>query len=132
MKKAIFLLVVFSALALVLTGACVWNAKLTVINDTGDDVTISATSFFDNNGVVMLTVPAGETVKFDLVRGVYGGVKISACGNSTTRTLDLTTNLQLRLPACEKMIQTWRPLWMGEPSLEKLNICTKPGMWWQY
>jgi hypothetical protein len=69
--------------------------------------------------IYFLTIPDGTYKTFTVERHVYDAT-IWACGDDSSATLDILTQLQLNFPAC-----TYAPN-NGEPSLEKVHLTDTP------
>jgi len=128
MKKALIIVLALVILAVALTGANKWPAKVWIYN--GDD---ASTAYFNFEGdeypIVQLTVLPGEAKLFSFPRGVWDG-KLTYCGATKSFVIDARHNVWLNLPSCAKARQTGRALFQGEPSMEKYNrYMTAPQEW---
>jgi hypothetical protein len=135
MFKAIATMVVLSLVVLILAAANPWLARLTVINQTGEDIYISM-----DYPYTWLTVKAdddlGDDEKpktiFTIERDVYNA-RVFACGMTATGKINMDRNLRLNFTPCELWPQTDTPKYLGEPSQEKPNWFRTPGMAeWQF
>lgn len=64
---------------------------------------------------------------------MYQNVEITACGYTATGTMNLKRNLRLTFTPCDEMLQSDKPRYLGEPSMEKRNWFRAPGMAsWQW
>ena len=119
MKKALIIVLALVILAVALTGANKWPARLWIYN--GDD---ASTAYFNFEGdeypVVQLTVLPGESKLFTVPRGVWDG-KLTFCGFTKSFEIDVKHNVWLNLPSCDKQKQADRWMFLGEPSMEKYN-----------
>ena len=135
MKKALIIVLALAVLAVALTGASKWPAKLWIWNrDT------ASTAYFNFGGdeypIVQLTVGPEEKKVFELPRGEWDGT-LTYCGVSKAFDIDATTNVWLSLPDCgnqkqryagyecvgwntDKVCTSWvakgKQVWFGEPS----------------
>jgi hypothetical protein len=130
MKKALIVVLALAVLAVALTGASKWPAKVWIYN--GDD---ASTAYFNFGGdeypIVQLTVAPGEAKNFDFPRGVWDG-KLTYCGTTKSFTINANHNVWLNLPSCAKARQTGRDLFQGEPSMEKYNKYLSSPQEWKF
>ena len=123
MKK----IVIFSILlaAIVLSAVNPWPAQLKVWNWTGDNIYFRL-SYRGEQKYFLTATPQGNTDTyrfslFEVARKKYKS-EVSACGVTTTGSIDLNNNLKLTFTDCAMMRQFWRPLYWGEPGMEKPNF----------
>ena len=123
MKKTILFGVLL--LALLLSAANPWNAKLTVLNYTEDNVFIQLLYRSQPQYFLTATVQGNTTEYhkslFDVSRKKYD-TKVTACGVTVEGTMDLNSNLKLVFTECLKMIQYLHPQYWAEPGFEKPNF----------
>jgi hypothetical protein len=156
MKKALIIVLALVLLAVALTGANKWPAKIWIYN--GDS---SSTAYFNFEGdefpVVQFVVGPGESKVFTVAKGDYDGV-LTFCGASTPFDMHAGHNLWINLTTCAQMRQVsktgtycrvydngtpndptddyekcykYRPMYLGEPSREKFNrFIGSPQEWW--
>lgn len=129
MYKPVGIIFALSLIVLLLAAANPWPARLTVINQTGDDIYISLDYPYP-----WLVVKAGDsllaeekpTTIFTIERGVYNA-QVTACGMTALGKIDLNRNLLLNFTACDQWFQDSAPKYLGEPSQEKPNWFRTPG-----
>lgn len=135
MYKSIGIIAVLSFVALVLIAANPWPARLTVINQTGEDIYISMEYPY-----TWLVVKADDetddndkpTTIFTIERDVYDA-RVIACGMTAVGKIDMNRNLRLNFTPCNLWYQVDTPKYLGEPSQEKPNWFRTPGMAdWQF
>ena len=124
MKK----LIIFSILlaAIVLSAVNPWPAQLKVWNWTGDNIYFRL-SYRGEQKYFLTATPQGNTDTyrfslFEVARKKYSS-EVTACGVTTTGgSINLNNNLKLTFTDCAMMRQWWRPLYWGEPGMEKPNF----------
>ena len=124
MKK----LIIFSILlaAIVLSAVNPWPAQLKVWNWTGDNIYFRL-SYRGEQKYFLTATPQGNTDTyrfslFEVARKKYSS-EVTACGVTTTGgSMNLNNNLKLTFTDCAMMRQWWRPLYWGEPGMEKPNF----------
>lgn len=135
MYKPIGIVIVMSLIVLLLVAANPWPARLTVINQTGEDIYISM-----DYPYTWLVVKAGDdlldeekpTTIFTIERDVYDA-RVIACGMTAVGKIDMSRNLRLNFTACDQWYQDTTPKYLGEPSQEKPNWFRTPGTAdWQF
>ena len=135
MYKAVVIVVVLSLAALLLVAANPWPARLTVINQTGEEITISMDYPYTWLVVKSEVDPDEEdspTTIFTIERDIYEA-QVTACGMTAVGRIDMNRNLRLNFTPCELWFQEGAPKFLGEPSQEKPNWFRTPGMAdWQF
>jgi hypothetical protein len=144
---SIIVLTILFILSTTLIAANPWPARLTLINQTGDNLYLWL--FADNEKTILdyyfvvdgdplpRPIPKGfnfalyrkeNTVTFHLERKVYTAW-ILGCGVMMEGKMDVTKgNLQLNITPCSDMIRFDKPRYLGEPTLEKPNWFREPNM----
>jgi len=121
-------LIIFSILlaAIVLSAVNPWPAQLKVWNWTGDNIYFRL-SYRGEQKYFLTATPQGNTDTyrfslFEVARKKYSS-EVTACGVTTTGgSMNLNNNLKLTFTDCAMMRQWWRPLYWGEPGMEKPNF----------
>jgi hypothetical protein len=121
-------LIIFSILlaAIVLSAVNPWPAQLKVWNWTGDNIYFRL-SYRGEQKYFLTATPQGNTDTyrfslFEVARKKYSS-EVTACGVTTTGgSINLNNNLKLTFTDCAMMRQWWRPLYWGEPGMEKPNF----------
>jgi hypothetical protein len=135
MKKARYILLGV-VLFVLLTAASSYPSRFTVINQTGNDIYVILSDIKSGNpDYPLLTITNKGTVKdaikpttvLTIERKVYDA-QVFACGKVAMGKIDLTRNLLLNFVSCDQWPQTSHPRFLGEPSMEKPNWFTQPGM----
>jgi hypothetical protein len=122
MKKILLAILALLLVAGIIMAANPFPATLTVKNQTDGNVIISMEYPYS-----FLVVKPGTTSKFTIERGVYSGV-VTACGKTTSGTMNLEHNLKLNFTPCAAWGNTSAPKYPGEPTLEKPNWNRRPGV----
>jgi len=132
MKK----LIVFSILlaAILLSAVNPFPAKLTVWNKTDNTVFIRL-SYHNVQKYFLTVTDVGNTETyqlsvFEVVRKLYDS-ETTACGVTAVGTLDMNQNVKLNFTECIRMNQWWKPLYWGEPGMEKPNFSWEFERFWQ-
>jgi hypothetical protein len=139
------LLSVIMILSTILIAANPWPARLTIINQTGDNLYIWMFEDPEKEmlkyymGIEGTTLPRPipdhfnfsafrkeNTTVFTVDRQVYT-VWLMGCGVMMEGKLDMSSNVQLNITPCEDMVRYENPRYLGEPTLEKPNWFRSPG-----
>lgn len=135
MHKPVLTIAVMSLVVLLLVAANPWPARLTVINQTGEDIYISMEYPYTWLVAKADEDPADDekpTTLFTIERDVYD-VRVTACGMTAVGRIDMNRNLRLNFTACDQWFQDSAPKYLGEPSQEKPNWFRTPGTAdWQF
>lgn len=148
-KRGITLLIltILLILSTTLVAASPWPSRLTIINQTGDNIYLWL--FHDDEKTILdyYLVAEGEplprpipfgfnfaqyrkdhTVTYHINRAVYTAW-IMGCGVMMEGKMDVKKgNLQLNITPCSDMIRYDDPRYLGEPTLEKPNWFREPNM----
>lgn len=111
--------------ALLLSAANPWPSLLRVWNRTGDNVYIRLSQYGTPQYFLTATVKGNTSTYnlsiFEVARKKYTS-EVTACGVTAKGTMDMNHNLKLTFTECNMMRQYWRPLYFGEPGMEKPNF----------
>lgn len=142
---SLVVLALIMVLSTVLIAANPWPSRLTIINQTSDNLYIwmfedsekeMLKYYMDMQGTTLpRPIPFGfnfgqfrkdNTSVFTVDRQVYT-VWLMGCGVMMEGQLDMSTNVQLNVTPCEDMVRYDNPRYLGEPTLEKPNWFRSPG-----
>ena len=135
MKNARIILLAV-VLFMLLSAASPFPSRFTVINQTGSDIYIILSDVKSGNpDYPLLTITSEGTVKdaekptteLTITRKLYDA-RVFACGKVAMGKIDLTRNLLLNFVSCDQWLQTSRPRFLGEPSMEKPNWFMQTGL----
>ena len=121
MNKTVLAILALLLVVGIIMAANPFPATLTVKNQTDDNVIISMEYPYS-----YLVVKPGTTGKFTIVRDDYTGV-VTACGKTTSGTMNLNHNLKLNFTPCAAWGDKNAPKYLGEPTMEKPNWNRPPG-----
>ena len=122
MKKIVLVITLLVLVGVILIAANPFPSTLTVINKTDGNVIISMKYPYS-----FLVVPAETTKKFTIERDVYDAI-VTACGDTTNGTMNMEHNLRLNFTPCAGWGDTGAPKYLGEPTQEKPNWNSSPGV----
>jgi hypothetical protein len=122
MNKIALVIAAVILLAVILVAANSFPATLTVINKTDGNVIISLEYPYS-----FLVVKPATTHQFTIARAKYVSV-VTACGATTTGTMNLNHNLKLNFTPCAAWGNKNTPKYLGEPTMEKPNWNRHPGV----
>jgi len=122
MNKIALVIAAVILLAVILVAANSFPATLTVVNQTDGNVIISLEYPYS-----FLVVKPDSTHQFTIARDTYVSI-VTACGETTTGTINLNHNLKLNFTPCAAWGNTSAPKYLGEPTMEKPNWNRKPGV----
>ena len=121
MNKTVLAILALLLVVGIIMAANPFPATLTVKNQTDGNVIISMEYPYS-----YLVVKPGTTGKFTIARDDYTGV-VTACGKTTSGTMNLNHNLKLNFTPCASWGNTSAPKYPGEPTMEKPNWNRPPG-----